>query len=126
VVEDRTLIDEVLKGLEAKHSNVEHVFQQVVQKYCSTLEGIDDPYLRERVVDIQDVAHRVIRNLLGKAPQNPAAHSHPHIVVAHNLTPSDTAQLNRELEVLIRQCPEQYLWGYNRYKVPSGAEPPPA
>ena len=97
VVEDRTLIDEVLKGLEAKHSNVEHVFQQVVQKYCSTLEGIDDPYLRERVVDIQDVAHRVIRNLLGKAPQNPAAHSHPHIVVAHNLTPSDTAQLNREL-----------------------------
>jgi KDO2-lipid IV(A) lauroyltransferase len=36
------------------------------------------------------------------------------------------AQLNRELEVLIRQCPEQYLWGYNRYKVPSGAEPPPA
>ena len=35
------------------------------------------------------------------------------------------AQLNRELETLIRQCPEQYLWGYNRYKVPAGAEPPP-
>ncbi|MBI3095177.1 MAG: lysophospholipid acyltransferase family protein [Rhodocyclales bacterium] len=34
-------------------------------------------------------------------------------------------QLNRELEALIRQCPEQYLWGYNRYKVPAGAEPPP-
>jgi KDO2-lipid IV(A) lauroyltransferase len=36
------------------------------------------------------------------------------------------AQLNRELETLIRLCPEQYLWGYNRYKVPAGAEPPPA
>ena len=36
------------------------------------------------------------------------------------------AQLNRELEALIRQCPEQYLWGYNRYKVPAGAEPPKA
>ena len=36
------------------------------------------------------------------------------------------AQLNRELETLIRQCPEQYLWGYNRYKVPAGAEPPPS
>ena len=35
------------------------------------------------------------------------------------------AQLNRELEALVRQCPEQYLWGYNRYKVPAGAEPPP-
>ena len=36
------------------------------------------------------------------------------------------AQLNGELEGLVRQCPEQYLWGYNRYKVPAGAEPPPA
>ncbi|MCF8150757.1 MAG: lysophospholipid acyltransferase family protein [Burkholderiaceae bacterium] len=34
-------------------------------------------------------------------------------------------QLNRELETLIRQCPEQYLWGYNRYKVPAGAAAPP-
>ena len=36
------------------------------------------------------------------------------------------AQLNAELETLIRQCPTQYLWGYNRYKVPAGASPPPA
>ena len=36
-----------------------------------------------------------------------------------------TAQLNAELEAVIRQCPEQYLWGYNRYKVPAGAEEPP-
>ena len=35
------------------------------------------------------------------------------------------AQLNRELEALIRRCPAQYLWGYNRYKVPAGAELPP-
>ena len=97
VVEDRTLIDEVLRMLERDKFTVEYVFQQVAQKYCNTLEAIDDPYLKERVVDIQDVARRVIRNLLGKAPQNPAAHDQPHIVVAHNLTPSDTAQLNRDL-----------------------------
>lgn len=35
-------------------------------------------------------------------------------------------QLNHELEALVRQCPQQYLWGYNRYKVPAGAEAPPA
>ena len=35
------------------------------------------------------------------------------------------AQINREIEGLIRQCPAQYLWGYNRYKQPAGAEPPP-
>lgn len=97
VVEDRTLIDEVLRGLERDRLNVEYVFQQVVQKYCQTLESIEDPYLRERVIDIQDVARRVIRNLLGKAPLNPAAHAQPHIVVAHNLSPSDTAQFDRSL-----------------------------
>ncbi len=35
------------------------------------------------------------------------------------------AQINGEIEALVRRCPEQYLWGYNRYKVPAGAEPPP-
>ncbi len=97
VVEDRTLIDEVLRGLERERKNVEFIFQEVVRKYCDTLESIDDPYLRERVVDIEDVARRVTRHLLGKAPLNPAAHSHPHIVVAHNLSPADTAQLDRSL-----------------------------
>lgn len=36
------------------------------------------------------------------------------------------AAINREIEALIRECPQQYLWGYNRYKRPAGAEPPPA
>lgn len=39
--------------------------------------------------------------------------------------PQRAAQLNNEIERLIRRCPGQYLWGYNRYKVPAGAEPPP-
>jgi KDO2-lipid IV(A) lauroyltransferase len=38
----------------------------------------------------------------------------------------DAAVMNRGLESLIRECPEQYLWGYNRYKAPAGAEPPPS
>ena len=42
-------------------------------------------------------------------------------------TPEErVARLNRALEALIRRCPQQYLWGYNRYKIPSGAEPPPS
>ena len=36
-----------------------------------------------------------------------------------------TRRLNRALEALVRECPEQYLWGYNRYKIPAGAKPPP-
>jgi phosphoenolpyruvate-protein phosphotransferase (PTS system enzyme I) len=96
VVEDRTLIDEVLRKLEADLCNVEWVFQEVATTYAETLNKIDDPYLRERALDIQDVTKRVIRNLQGKAPKTFLGLSEPHILIAHNLTPSDTAAMNRE------------------------------
>jgi len=95
VVEDRTLIDEVLRKLEADLCNVEWIFQEVATRYAETLNKIDDPYLRERALDIQDVTKRVIRNLQGKAPKTFLALTEPHILVAHNLTPSDTASINR-------------------------------
>ena len=97
VVEDRTLIDEVLRGLEKDRNNVEYIFHKTAERYCKTLGEIDDPYLRERVVDIEDVARRVIRHLLGKAPRDLATEDKPHIIVSHNLTPSDTASINRAL-----------------------------
>ena len=96
VVEDRTLIDEVLRKLEADLCNVEFVFQEVATHYADTLSKIDDPYLRERALDIHDVTRRVIRNLQGKAPKSFLALTEPHILVAHNLTPSDTATMNHE------------------------------
>ncbi|MGH7983856.1 MAG: phosphoenolpyruvate--protein phosphotransferase [Candidatus Udaeobacter sp.] len=95
VVEDRTLIDEVLRKLETDLCNVEWIFQEVATRYAETLNKIDDPYLRERALDIQDVTKRVIRNLQGKAPKTFLALTEPHILVAHNLTPSDTASMDR-------------------------------
>ena len=97
VVEDQTLIDEVLRKLEADHCNVEFTFQEVANRYIESLSRIDDPYLRERAVDIQDVTRRVIRNLQGKSPRPFLTINEPHILVAHNLTPSDTATMNREV-----------------------------
>ncbi|HEX8078212.1 MAG TPA: phosphoenolpyruvate--protein phosphotransferase, partial [Chthoniobacterales bacterium] len=96
VVEDRTLIDEVLRKLQGDLCNVEFVFQEVATHYAHTLSQIDDPYLRERALDIQDVTRRVIRNLQGKAPKDFLTLTHPHILLAHNITPSDTATMNRE------------------------------
>jgi phosphotransferase system enzyme I (PtsI) len=96
VVEDQTLIDEVLRKLEADHCNVEFTFQEVANRYIESLSRIDDPYLRERALDIQDVTRRVIRNLQGKSPRPFLSINVPHILVAHNLTPSDTATMNRE------------------------------
>lgn len=97
VVEDRTLIDEVLKAVTTEHLNVEYAFHTIADRYCRSLEAIDDPYLSERVVDIQDVARRVVRNLLGKQANDLETLAEPHILVAHNLTPSDTALIDRAL-----------------------------
>lgn len=96
VVEDQTLIDEVLRRLETEHCNVEYAFQEVANRYVESLSKIDDPYLRERALDIQDVSRRVIRNLQGKTPRPFLSIEEPHILIAHNLTPSDTATMNRE------------------------------
>lgn len=97
VVEDRTLIDEVIRVLQRDRVNVEHVFHEVAERYAKTLAAIDDPYLRERAVDIHDVMRRVIHNLLGRDGKALSSLQAPHILLAHNLTPSDTAQLDRNL-----------------------------
>ncbi len=97
VVEDRTLIDEVLRTLQRDRFNIEHIFSQVAGRYAKTLSEIDDPYLRERALDIHDVTRRVVRNLMGKDGRDLSAITTSHLLVAHNLTPSDTAQLNRQL-----------------------------
>src|SRR5215470_19860422 len=97
VVEDRTLIDEVLRNLEREKFNVEFIFAEVANRYARTLSEIDDPYLRERAFDIHDVTRRVIRNLLGRSAKTLGAMDVPQVVVAHNLTPSDTATLNRQM-----------------------------
>ena len=97
VVEDRTLIDEVLRKLESDLRNVEWIFQEVASGYSETLSKIDDPYLRERAMDIDDVTRRVVQNLQGKSTRPLLAMTEPHILVAHNLTPSDTAMMDKRL-----------------------------
>ncbi len=97
VVEDHTLIDEVLRALQRERWNVEFVFSEVANRYAKTLSEIDDPYLRERAFDIYDVTRRVVRNLLGRSTKTLAQLDAPHVIVAHNMTPSDTAMLNRQM-----------------------------
>ena len=96
VLEDPSLIDEVIKGIRAEKHNAEFVFQGISHKFIKTLSSIDDPYLRERAIDLEDVTRRVLRHLLGKAGQRLTGHDRSHIIVADELTPSDTATLNRE------------------------------
>lgn len=96
VVEDRTLIDEVLRTLQRERRNIESVFEQVANRYASLLEQMDDPYLRERCLDIHDVTRRVVMNLVGRHAPALSEINYPHILLAPSLTPSDTALLNRQ------------------------------
>ena len=96
VVEDGVMIDEVEKLIRRESCNAEHAFYSVVHRYIRTLGEMEDPYLRERAVDIHDVGRRVIHNLLGREIAALAGLDAPRIVLAHNLTPSDTVQVTRE------------------------------
>lgn len=97
VVEDRSIVDEVVRGLGRQLRNVEIIFKEVTDRYAQTLATIDDPYLRERALDIHDVTRRILMNLAGRgATLTLADLDFPHILLAHNVTPSDTAQLNRQ------------------------------
>lgn len=96
VVDDRSLIDEVVRTIRKEGVNAESVFTNVSSRYIKTLSEIDDPYLRERAVDIHDVCRRVVRNLLGGTPRDLGfdVGEERRILISHNLTPSDTAQLD--------------------------------
>ena len=65
--------------------------------FITIFEGMEDnPYMQERAADIRDVAKRVLAHLLGAKLPNPATIDEESIVIAHDLTPSDTAQLNKQ------------------------------
>ncbi len=95
VIEDRTLIEEVIAGIKKEKCTCEYVFSQVLKKYVKSFLEIDDEYLRERVSDINDVGRRVIRHLVGGQRVLLSELKEKVIVVAYDLSPSDTAVMHR-------------------------------
>jgi phosphotransferase system enzyme I (PtsI) len=96
VLEDRTLIDEVTRLMNQQKINVEEAFRQVAEKYATTLDAIDDDYLRERASDMRDVTSRVLNNLLGRPHEIDLRHlDQACILVSYDLSPSVTATLDR-------------------------------
>ena len=98
VLEDPTLIDEVTKLIQQDKVTAEFAFQQVSEKYAKTLSSIDDEYLRERATDMRDVASRLLDNLSGRATGLDLSQlKEPCIIISHDLTPSQTAQMNKKM-----------------------------
>jgi phosphotransferase system enzyme I (PtsI) len=98
VLEDPTLIDEVSHTISDSRVGAEYAFQQVAGKYAETLGTIDDEYLRERATDLRDVTTRVLNNLNGRADDDHGLRElkEPCIIISHDLSPSTTAQLDRQ------------------------------
>ena len=97
VLEDRMLIEEVISRLKKECLNVAYIFSGVLKKYVEVFSRIEDDYLRERVIDINDVGKRILRHLLGKEPRvRLLGGLEKKIVVAHNLLPSETAMMHKE------------------------------
>ncbi|MFH1201722.1 MAG: phosphoenolpyruvate--protein phosphotransferase [Candidatus Omnitrophota bacterium] len=96
VIEDRMLIDEIISRIKRERLSVEYVFSEALKKYIQVFSKIEDEYLRERVADISDVGRRVLQHLLGKAPKGFEALGEGIIIVAHDLSPSDTASMYKK------------------------------
>lgn len=97
VVDDRTFIEDVIRSLKKQLLNVEPVLLNVANRYADMLSKMEDSYLSERAADIRDVTKRILANLVGETLDQIANISEPCIVVAHDLSPSDTASIDRAM-----------------------------
>jgi phosphoenolpyruvate-protein phosphotransferase (PTS system enzyme I) len=95
VIEDQALISETIREFETTGVNIETCFDNVSRKYIQAFSEIDDEYLRERAADIRDVAQRVLQNLLGQGESDLSHLVEKRIVIANDLSPSDSAGIDR-------------------------------
>ena len=97
VLSDPEMVGQIKETIRTKKVNAEAGLKEITDMFITIFEGMEDnPYMQERAADIRDVTKRVLANLLGKKLPNPATINEEAIVVAHDLTPSDTAQLNKQ------------------------------
>jgi phosphotransferase system enzyme I (PtsI) len=96
VVDDRSLVEEVIRGLSLHKRNVETVLRLVADRYAQALLRVEDDYLRERAADVRDVTRRILRNLSGSSTSSLAKLDRPCILVANDLAPSEAATINKE------------------------------
>ena len=96
VLEDTMLIEEVISKMKKDKVGVEFVFLEVLRKYIKTFSKMDDEYLRERISDINDVGKRVLRNLLGAKQISFTDIKEKVIIIAYDLSPSDTALMHKK------------------------------
>ena len=96
-LQDPTLLDAVRQAIEQQAINAETAVDEAVEAHAQTLESLDDEYIRARAADIRDVGHRVTSILLGIEQVDLSNLDQPSIIIARDLTPSDTVRLDKNV-----------------------------
>ena len=96
LLEDEDLMDEITAKIKEDGLKAPYALKEGIDVYCEMLSQLDDPYLRERVADFQDIGTRWLKNLLNIKIKDLSNLEPNTIIVTNDLTPSDTAQLDLE------------------------------
>ncbi len=96
MLEDSLIIEETIKRIREEGWNTEFILKDVLERFVEAFSKIDDDYVRERASDIRDVGRRILANLIGEGRRALSNIEEEAIVIAHDLSPSDTASMDRE------------------------------
>jgi phosphoenolpyruvate-protein phosphotransferase (PTS system enzyme I) len=96
VLSDPELLTPIEDKVKTESVNAEFALKETADMFVNMFESMDNEYMKERAADIRDVTKRVLSHLLGVQIANPSMVTEEVIVIAEDLTPSDTAQLNRQ------------------------------
>lgn len=102
-LEDRSIIDEVIKRIKIEKLSAEYIFSQVFKKYIQMFSKIEDEYLRERMSDINDIGRRVLKNLMDEDKLHELENIDEElIIISHDLSPSDAANMyNKNIKAFV-------------------------
>lgn len=96
LLEDEDLVEEVKMKIEDDRKSAELALHEGIEEYCEMIANLDDEYLRERVADLRDIAKRWMNNILGVEVVDLGNLPENTVIIARDLTPSDTAQMDLE------------------------------
>lgn len=96
ILEDPILTETVINGILQQKLNAIASLDRAIKEFCAVFDGLEDEYMKERAVDIKDVGKRLLNNLAGINTQSLCSLPEKVIIIADNLTPSDTAEMDAE------------------------------
>ncbi|HSQ87279.1 phosphoenolpyruvate--protein phosphotransferase, partial [Romboutsia sp.] len=97
VLADPELVDSAIAKIRDEKVNADFALNEIKEMFVSMFESMDNEYMRERAADIKDVTNRVLRHILGIKIVDLAGLDEEVVLIAHDLTPSDTATMNKKM-----------------------------